>query len=37
MGKWIHFLAERCQIYWLYKKIVQIKDVDNWILYEKVL
>ncbi len=34
--KWIHFLTERCKNYQLYRKIVQIKVVENWILYKKV-
>ncbi len=32
----IHFLADRCENYQLYQKIVQIKVVENWILYKKV-
>ncbi len=36
MGKWIHFRAQCGQNYWLYQNIVQIKLVENWILYKKV-
>ncbi len=35
--KYVHFLTERCQNYRLYQKIVQIKVVENCILYKKVI
>ncbi len=36
MEKWIHFRSHCCQNYGLYQNIIQIKVVENWILYNKV-
>ncbi len=36
MGKLIHFRAQRCQKYALYRKMLQMKVVQNSISYKKL-